>query len=253
MSQIDAPTASVKDSLGPSVRCPVTGSARIVRVTDTLSYSPDADHYFQSNLTPSIIYDDAYMETYERYPTDNMSFLRAGYAYAELKRELPRFGVYKTENTSILDFGYGNGAFLKRMSAVGFATYGLDVHGVDYGIQDWQVGMDANPNVVTAFDSIEHVPSFDFFFSMQPQIFIISTPHRPVWFGRHHSLWKHYKPGEHLHYFSPRSLKLLFARHGYEEVATGTPEDIIRGKVEFEGISYDNILVSTFVRQVSEQ
>ncbi len=248
MSKADG-ASHASNELLDSPKCPITGKGDVVRVSDALSYSPEADHYFQSNLAPSINYNDAYMETYEQYPTENMSFLRAGYVCAELGRELPKFGALKPEQASVLDFGYGNGAFLKRMSAAGFTTYGIDVHGVDYGILDWKVGIDSNPTVVTAFDSIEHVPNFEFFFSLRPHVFVISTPYRPVWFGRNYSKWKHYKPGEHLHYFSLRSLTLLFARHGYCLSSVGTPEDIIRGKIAFEGSSCDNILVCTFVRQ----
>jgi hypothetical protein len=186
-----------------------------------------------------------YQETYTKYPTENMAYLRAGYVTSELAR----VDAALPGKATVLDFGYGTGTFLHKMAQAGHMAYGLDLHGQDYGVTDWKIGVDAVPDVVTAFDSLEHLSDFDSFFGLRPQIYIISTPWRPTWFGRHYKRWRHYKPGEHLHYFSPRSLRVLFARHGYAQLSLACPEDIVRGRLEFEGVHYPNIMVGVFVRE----
>jgi hypothetical protein len=186
------------------------------------------------------------MATYDKYPTDDMANIRAGHALAELSQIKPNNPLYTPEETVVLDFGYGNGAFLKRMQKLSYDVYGLDVHGVDYGIRDWNDSLGKRPFVVTAFDSLEHVPEFDFFFALDPEVFIISTPNRPDWFLDGYKSWRHFKPGEHLHYFNKNSLEVLFKRYGYALTSVGYPEDLLRGRHPYKEQHYNNILTACF-------
>lgn len=229
--------------------CPVCDNHDIDQLPDNLSYCISCDHYFQSDLNVTIAYDSKYMETYDRYPTEYMALARAGYALREIAHTSRTEGPVNPSHIPVLDFGYGNGAFLKEMKKLGYPIYGLDVHGVDYGVTDWKRGLHPRPVIVTAFDSLEHVPEFDGFFGLNADIYLISTPYRPAWFGRDARQWRHFKPGEHLHYFSLSSLSRLFGDRGYEMVAWGFPEDVLRGKITHEGDGFDNIVTASFHRK----
>jgi hypothetical protein len=229
--------------------CPVCLSTKLDHAEDNLSYCLSCDHWFQSDLNVSIAYDATYMETYDKYPTDTMAMARAGYVLREIANLPADRTPLEPQAYPVLDFGYGNGAFLKVMRKLGYPVFGLDLHGVDYGIPDWKRGHSPAARLLTAFDSIEHVPEFDFFFELNPELAVISTPYRPTWFGEGHRQWRHFKPGEHLHYFSLKSLRTLFDRFGYDLVAWSFPEDALRGKLPHEEKLYDNILTASFQKR----
>jgi len=120
---------------------------------------------------------------------------------------------------TLLDYGTGPGAFLASYSSSNFPPLVID-------------GYDINPHspfykpinkkwdVVTAFDVIEHMESpRDWIESINPRLLVVLTPCidalrlEPYRGGIQD--WKHYKPGEHLHYFGAKSLSALFRKCGY--------------------------------------
>jgi len=177
-------------------------------------------HLFQWPLEVTAEYGYEYVhERYEAYPTtDAMSHLRVGF----LRAVHPNPG-------RLLDVGYGNGSFLKVAQKAGYDVYGNDVHGCGhrFGVRDAELNGD-KWDVVTFFDSLEHFPSLVLprEVCLQASTVIVSVPCMP---SNECDIpdWKHYRPGEHLHYFTKKSLDVFMA--GKQRVACLDLEDTIRG------------------------
>jgi hypothetical protein len=172
-------------------------------------------HIFQYPPIVTARYDAQYVGRYDAYPTEGISLLRLAFLEGYVR------------GGRLLDVGYGNGAFIRVAEAAGFAAFGYDVHGEDYGIAEIDIHADASEwDVVTFFDSLEH------FADLQPvralfertRFVMVSVPQRPPDFPGDRA-WRHYRPGEHLHYFSEASLQRLVAR---PLLAASNVEDIIR-------------------------
>lgn len=211
------------------VLCPCCRHADTVEEGDGLRYCVKCDHMFQYPLSVTAVYDKQYIDDrYEKYPTtEAMSCLRVGFV-----KGFVRCG-------SLLDVGYGNGAFVKAAMKAGFDAYGCDVHHADFGVREAPLDK-GNWDVVTFFDSLEHFDDLDIIRDLNKRTkqFIISLPARPSWFPRNRN-WKHYRPGEHLHYFRASSLIQLF--EGKKLIAVSDVEDTIRGKLS-DGGNSNNIL-----------
>jgi hypothetical protein len=204
------------------MKCPVCRTNQADEIDD-LSLCPVCNHIWQTGLTVKAVYDAQYVHNrYDLYPTtEAMSCLRLGFVKAFAK------------GGRLLDVGFGNGSFLKRAASAGFDVFGNDVHGVDYGIRNVELddAIDSSWDVVTFFDSLEHFPNLDLPLALaaRSRVVVISVPCRPGGFPAHKE-WKHYRPGEHLHYFSNYSLELFFSpRHIV--AARSDVEDSIRGKL----------------------
>lgn len=172
------------------------------------------------------IYDKAYVESrYDVIPETvrQMSFLRVGLLHGICGR---------LANRAVLDVGYGNGDFLRVVSKLGALTAGLDVSGYpapegcrvveqrDLLCNVWYL--------TTFFDSLEHIEDLEFLHGLQTAFLAITAPYYhelgQAWFAS----WKHRRPGEHLHHFNPKSLHIFLRYCGFEEIWTGSPEDLIR-------------------------
>ncbi len=182
------------------------------------------DHIFQFPPTITANYGAEYVDArYVKYPTTQiMSYLRLGI----VKSFMP-FGT-------LLDVGYGDGSFVKAALAGGYTAFGYDVHNEHkYGIPVVQ-SLDAAHrwDVVTFFDSLEHMPTLETArdLAAKASVVIVSFPHRPDSFPKNTD-WRHYRPGEHLHYFSNHSIHRLFG-FGKELVIGINAEDSIRGTLD---------------------
>ena len=182
-------------------------------------------------------YNKEYVTHYNEYNdlTRKMGFLRIGYLT----------GAIGPVN-SILDVGYGNGAFLEAASTLAKTVGGYDVFDnpclpdgcttvTDITSDTW--------DVITFFDSLEHFESLDFIKDLKCNYIVISAPwcHYPdddTWFTN----WKHRKPDEHLHHFNDLSLEALMNYYGYSKVCSSNIEDAIRTPTE----STPNILTAIF-------
>jgi hypothetical protein len=158
-----------------------------------------------------------------------MAFLRVGFLKAFVS------------GGRLLDVGYGNGDFVRAAEAAGFDAYGHDVHGVDCRIREVALDADESWNVVTFFDSLEHFPDFDLVRCLlkRTNYVMISVPMRPSSFP-HDRNWKHFKPGEHLHYFSELSLQQMIDK---PLRAVSNVEDTIRQR---SSRGEQNILTALF-------
>lgn len=206
-------------------------------------------HRWQKDLEIEVSYDDNYMNNYFKHNSlRQMSLLRAGLVEGFV-------GNGRSAENSVLDFGYGSGDFLRTMTLNGWKAYGIDVHGLNLGINELSVDSlnktkDENQlhiDVCTFFDSLEHLVNFDVIETLSKFVnkFIVSVP---IYYGKAEDIkcWKHYKPGEHLHYFTEDSIYMLFKQYEIFLDRFSYPEDIVRGKINK---TEPNITTFFFARQ----
>ena len=129
----------------------------------------------------------------------------------------------------VLDFGYGDGEFVRQANRAGYEAYGFDTHNDNLNcptVGDCSGKWDA----VTMFDSIEHVADLKTAFDrLDSDVFVITTPHPGDNPPEGEILsWRHYKPNEHLHYFTPAALSWFFRSRGYRLMHFDNTEDMIR-------------------------
>lgn len=133
---------------------------------------------------------------------------------------------------SIMEVGYGNGAFIKFVKKMnpGLIINAFDVTGVHIDgifIQDRIV----NADVITFWDVIEHIPDLSFIKDLPHETMCISLPYCHFltegkdWFENDYA---HRKPDEHLHHFNELSLSFLMDSLGWKAVSIANHEDGIR-------------------------
>jgi hypothetical protein len=213
--------------------CPVCFAAGRSVPEHNLTECLSCGHVFQTDLNITARYDAAYAHQYDKFPSKAMSRVRWDFISSFL--DLP-------VGSKILDVGYGNGAFLKHADAMGLDIYGIDVHSEDFGIP--VVGFDhpLHYDLISFFDSLEHFADFAQIFKLRSRNVIISLPLTPDLLLTAPHRWRHFKPGEHIHYFSPHSLDLFMRRWGFSRrITQGFPEDALRGKLLIDDKELDNI------------
>ncbi|MEK7557516.1 MAG: class I SAM-dependent methyltransferase [Patescibacteria group bacterium] len=189
--------------------------------------------FHHRDLTPTISYDQKYLDYYLKIDDKvrEISAQRAAVLAAFVKAR-----------GKLLDFGCGIGRFIEAASASGWDSYGCDL------VPPYDK-MPAGPwEVVTFFDSLEHVPDpAGTIAALAPKVIMLSTPEchypgRPDWFMN----WKHRKPGEHLWHWNRHSLSFFLAYLGYSLLMVSNFEDDIR-------LPYDpelpNILTAIYRRK----
>jgi len=139
----------------------------------------------------------------------------------------------------LLDYGYGDGSFAALAARIVPYVYGYDIG--DYPIHS-TCCRTKNPKtlhveVVTYWDSLEHVPDLEVALDTPAKYVAVSVPCLP-----HVSVfedWKHRRPNEHLHHFTENSLKAWMACHGWVHRASAPLEEAIR----------DDIITALFQRR----
>lgn len=174
------------------------------------------DLVWQSHGSP-IQYDSSYIEKYNAYPLRQLAYIRL----ATLRQLQKITGI-----RPVFDYGCGSGAFIdaceeNRISVSGYdpaTNKNNEPHNLSaYG-------------TVTFFDVLEHIPDIERIMLMLPHSIIVAIPDSSCVFSGEveWQRWRHYRPNEHLFYFSPISLNLLFKKYGYELKFDNYDEDFIR-------------------------
>ena len=148
-----------------------------------------------------------------------------------------------------LDFGLGNGAFLKQLrdswGRVQCWGYDISQYRID-GIPMWPSATDGVEwDVITFWDSLEHVEDIDRLVAgLNTRFVVISLPwcHARTMGADWFMGWKHRRPDEHKWHFDPTSLSNFMHRHGYRTLFVGNPEDVVRTP----GSHLPNILTGVF-------
>ena len=222
------------------------------------------------------VYDAEYVaQRYDRYPTTNqMSGLRLLFVENVLslyellpagRTHLWSDGLGNEANRHLLDVGYGNGSFIRCASRFGWDTYGYDVNPTEYpGVRKLGALPDSlitsrRFRAISFWDCLEHFEHLqqmrrvsactDWIFvtaPLPPQGWPVEYANRMMSSGEAQTLgklapllrlWKHWRPGEHHHYFHPSTLEEIFTwddeAAGIRTVATlmhiSHFEDAIRG------------------------
>lgn len=176
--------------------------------------------------------------------TQQMAHLRMGYL----------LGTLGFTPHTILDVGFGNGAFLEVAQKVCTHAFGYDVFDNEH-LPEFCIRVNTltgrHYDVITFFDSLEHCPDLDFVGDLKCDYVMISLPWclnfrdewplEDEWFKN----WKHRKPDEHLHHFGIESLTEFMASHNFELVTFSHIEDIIRTS----GTGYPNILTAIYKKK----
>jgi len=200
------------------------------------TYSTDEFGVTHQTDGKPFVYDKLYASTYDTLDytrqNDKLQALRLGFV----------IGSHGSVPESIMDVGYGNGAFLKACDIIP-KRYGKDITGLQVpGIElvDDYIPVD----VITFNDCLEHIPDLGFIKDLQCDTLVISLPwchSTGGWFDEH---YKHRKPDEHLHHFNNESLCLFMASMDWFVVAESNHEDIVRTSTG----PWKNILSMAFKR-----
>ena len=127
--------------------------------------------------------------------------------------------TYKTmEGTPcVVDIGIGGGAFCKEMDCLGFD---VNPQAIDWLGKDlWG---EVPVPVMTFWDSIEHIANPGTYLVNASQWVLLSTP---IYRDEAHALSsKHYKPNEHLWYFTDHGIKMFMREYGFQCIDSNTLE-----------------------------
>lgn len=126
--------------------------------------------------------------------------------------------VKETKPRTVLDYGCGIGWFR--------AFRPKDVKMDTFDIGDYpQTGIRRKKyDLICMWDVLEHLPNFKPIGKLlsNARFVAVTVPIKPK--GKKMETWKHFKPGEHLHYFTPKTLDLFFKTYGFKKVKSGYPE-----------------------------
>lgn len=191
-------------------------------------------------------YDQQYVACYDgpeyRQQSDLLQALRLGFV----------IGAYGRIPFSVLDYGCGNGAFLKFAKQLVHDCAGHDVTGLK--LEDIPVWSDVETvrrmsfDVITFWDVLEHLTDLSFLRTLSANLLVVSLPYchystqGQEWFDVQ---YKHRKPNEHVRHFNPHSLKNLMRIYGWQAIATSNHEDVVRKSTH----GLPNILSMAFKRQ----
>lgn len=190
---------------------------------DVNNYYVDEFGVIHQKNIESFKYDSSYIQKYFDYgeKENHLSFLRLGFLLGSIKEKI----------NSLLDIGYGSGAFLKACTNYIPNCYGHDIAGIN--VPDKVTFVDdifeKEYDVITFFDVLEHLPDIDIIGKLKCNYIMISLPwcykfDDKEWFKN----WKHRKPNEHLHHFNKISLMNFFENHKFNCLTWGNVEDTIR-------------------------
>jgi hypothetical protein len=191
----------------------------------------------QVDATPPV-YDEEYIGKYYLANgtfQEELSCLRLGLILGQLNHPINK----------ILDVGYGNGGFLSRAAKIVEGCYGYDIgpaYPLPAKIKLVHSVTNAYYDLVTFFNSLEHIPDIDFVKNLQCQHVAITVPWCHYFSDDWFKDWKHRKPNEHIWHFNDESLTRFMSSQGYGVLHTSNAEDCLRG----EPLGYPNYLTAIF-------
>jgi hypothetical protein len=192
----------------------------------------------KQKIINKIEYNYEYSNKYNNYgeKANYLSYLRLGVLLGNTNK-MPN---------SILDVGYGNGAFLNAAKNIIPNCSGFDISGFplpdDITIENSIY--EKHFDVICFFDSLEHFDDINVIDKLKCDYVYISVPWchylSDEWFLN----WYHRRPNEHLWHFNDESLVNFFKENGFECIYKSNFEDTIRKNSTSNG--YPNILSAVF-------
>ena len=170
-------------------------------LTDCLLWSEDLGMGFHPR--PPMDYTGDYFAKYQALDATPM-----GAALTKARVDL----VAKHFAGQVVDIGIGGGRFITESGAMGFDVSAEAVAWLKE--QDRFYDPYANhAEAITCWDSLEHIPEPEKLLDKVGEWVFVSMP---TYYDQQDCLAsKHFKPGEHLHYWTERGLIRWFARNGF--------------------------------------
>lgn len=157
-------------------------------------------------------------------------------------------GAHGSPVKTLMDVGYGNGAFIKFAQQYVPTVYGYDVTGVPLE-RAYKMPELVNADVYTFWDCLEHIPDCSFLKKLNCETICISLPYCHFhteglsWLERS---YKHMKPDEHIRHFNEWSLAAFMGQYGWHSTTVSNHEDIVRKSAH----GLQNILSMAFKRPI---
>lgn len=173
--------------------------------------------YLKNTKNDSDVYDEYYFESYKNREATRIGLL--------LNSSRIEYTIRSSENSkSVCDIGVGSGAFVK-----GYDCYGFDVnpYAVSYlkSINKFSNPYETKFDYITMWDVIEHIDCPEDLLTNVNKGVILSTP---IYKNREHILTsKHFKPNEHIWYFTDTGIKHYMSLFGFECVTQHNEETLI--------------------------
>lgn len=156
--------------------------------------------------------------------TEAMSYLRL----ALIEREM---GFDALAQARVLELGPGAGVMMNVMRRHCRSVDGFDLAPTKFATIDDTEAKRRSWDLLVACDVLEHFPNVESLFDYQFDWAYISTPCRPEAIDWNELTgWRHFKPNEHLWYFSLEELRAWFDARGCEVRYAGHAEDLIRAR-----------------------
>jgi hypothetical protein len=189
-------------------------------------------------------YNEDYQQEYE-----NRAASEIGYKLIEARRKLvERHWSGEANSTTpefqLLDFGAGYGAFVQHMRSLGFNNvYGYDVNPFScYRLIE--NGWFADPykrkwRHISFWDSLEHLPDPEMILRQASHMVFMSLPIFEA--PDKCRVSKHFKPMEHVYYYSERGLIRMMREFGFD-LAEVNDEEVQIGREEVLSFAFRRIL-----------
>lgn len=155
-----------------------------------------------------------------------MSYLRLGVIAREM-------GFEALTDSRVLELGPGTGCMMEVMRRHCLSVDGFDIAPTDHVTIDQDEARRRHWDLLIACDVIEHMPDINSIFDYTFDWAYISTPCRPDDIDLLAN-WRHFRPNEHLWYFTRDELSRWFDAKGYEVKYAGHVEDLIRPRWDRE-------------------
>jgi hypothetical protein len=194
--------------------------------SDGYQYEVAANGVIHQRNPKPFVYDPEYSAIYDteayRRSSDMLQYSRLTFASACHGRPI----------RSLIDVGFGNGAFLNTAKQMVESATGMDVTGVLVPDGCFQTERFFPVDCVTFFDVLEHIHDLHFVRYIPAETVIITLPYchfhskdaGKEWFDT----WHHKKPNEHVHFFDLTSLTRFMHENDWDFVATSNMEDFVR-------------------------
>lgn len=162
-----------------------------------------------------------------KYNTDYYYSMLRKYAKTGEKIAFIRWDfVEEFGGKTVLDFGSGLGFFAAcAPEGVVVDTYDMGPY-VQTGIRRERY------DLLCLWDVLEHIPDFSCLedYIKCTDYVALTIPMLPQ--GKELLTWKHFKPGEHLHYFTDCTLDAILKIYGFKRIKDGYPECPPREDIE---------------------
>lgn len=200
------------------------------RQIDGVPYAADPFGIIHQVNPGAFIYDREYIASrYDTYPAEQL----AAMAHLRLGLLMGVIGDDHFATPRLLDWGYGNGAFLKAaVNFPGWSAHGYEInsYGVPQGCHEEASPHNGWWDVVTMFDVLEHLKAPLELAMLKTKWLMLTVPFCHArsrgleWFRN----WKHRRIDEHITNWDAPAIESFLSVLKYEIFYLGSPEDMIR-------------------------